>query len=1027
MTELLRNPVVRRAALLAVSVAGLTPVATSQRLVADLDQTPINASPGSFASDFAPLGNRYLFTANTATGKQIHVTDGTPAGTFVVSEANQQTVFLQPQLTDGAELNGVRYFRCLDFEAGYTVWQSDGTLAGTRRFFDPDPTRVTSGGVQSFAAAAGKLFFAAETPAHGWELWVSDGTAANTTVLDATPGPSGARIHWATPFASGIAYSRGNLGAWFSDGTLAGTFALTSGTSGSYPQSFFAFGNRLFFGAGDASVGQELWVSDGTPSGTRGWIDLNPGPGSSSPTELIGVGNRFFFCADDGSHGRELFVSDGTVAGTGLLADLIPGAVGSDPSDLTPFGTGFLFAAAVGQAGNREPWFSDGTAAGTIPLAELQPGIVGSDPDSFTTVAVGGYAAFRANTAATGRELFVTDGTPQGTRLGVDFRPGAADGLSFRANWEFGVIGSRVVLGPDDGVHGEEPWVSDGTPAGSQLLLDIARFASGSAPRSALQLGDRCLFSATDPVHGSSLFSTDGTTAGTARVLDGNGEGYGVVGPLFRFGDHLFFNGRSGTSTTGLFRTDGTAAGTSLVLPFTGFGSVLAQERAVVDDRLFLLVGADLFVSDGTAGGTSRLKTFPISFPFGAAPNGLTAFAGRVFLSAEDAAGDVELWVSDGTTAGTVRFVDLRVGGSSSPRDLTVSGGQLFFVASDDATGTELYVSDGTVAGTGLFRELRPGPDSGYPRDLIDAAGRLFFLATGDALWTSDGTVLGTRFVADVNPNSAFEMGGMTAFGDRLLFSSEGRTTGREPWISDGTALGTTLLADIFPGTFHGLDQSDPEDESLFQVVGSGRVALFAADDGVHGVELWRTDGTAAGTRRLSDIDPGLANGSSTVIGRCGATVYLAARTLDLGEELWAMPLLDSSDSLAAPYGHGCAGTMGRPRLTGSGAPFVGNPTFALEVSNALPGTGCLVLLNVVARERAVLGAGGCLLYPVIPAVSASLAVDHLGTATLPLAVPNDPALRGLELFGQAAAFDPAGAWDGVFALSNGLHLLIGD
>src|SRR5436190_2100548 len=81
------------------------------------------------------------------------------------------------------------------------------------------------------------------------------------------------------------------------------------------------------------------------------------------------------------------------------------------------------------------------------------------------------------------------------------------------------------------------------------------------------------------------------------------------------------------------------------------------------------------------------------------APGSLTAFAGKLIFSADDANIGVELWQSDGTAAGTVLLRDLQPGaGSSGPDRLTVAGNTLWFRANTQS-GVEPWVSDGTAAG----------------------------------------------------------------------------------------------------------------------------------------------------------------------------------------------------------------------------------------------------------------------------------------------------------------------------------------
>jgi ELWxxDGT repeat protein len=65
---------------------------------------------------------------------------------------------------------------------------------------------------------------------------------------------------------------------------------------------------------------------------------------------------------------------------------------------------------------------------------------------------------------------------------------------------------------------------------------------------------------------------------------------------------------------------------------------------------------------------------------------------------------------------------------------------------------------------------------------------------------------------------------------------------------------------------------------------------VFAADDGIGGAELWKSDGTPAGTVMVQDIAPGAANSNPAGLAVAGDLVFFGANSGD-GQELWAAPI----------------------------------------------------------------------------------------------------------------------------------------
>jgi ELWxxDGT repeat protein len=211
--------------------------------------------------------------------------------------------------------------------------------------------------------------------------------------------------------------------------------------------------NKLYFFADNFADGRELWVTDGTRDGTKLLKDINPD--RSSSLDFYGLtkfNNKLYFSADDGSNGRELWISDGTESGTQLLKDLNPGSYdfngysypeSSSPKEFFKFNNKLYFIADDGVNGT-ELWVTDGTTNGTQLLKDINPQVF-SNPRFFTEFNNKLY--FVANDGVNGTELWVTDGTTNGTQLVADIRPGRI-GSSIR---DFIILGDELFFSADNG------------------------------------------------------------------------------------------------------------------------------------------------------------------------------------------------------------------------------------------------------------------------------------------------------------------------------------------------------------------------------------------------------------------------------------------------------------------------------------------------------------------------------------------------------------------------------------------------
>lgn len=314
----------------------------------------------------------------------------------------------------------------------------------------------------------------------------------------------------------------------------------------------------------------------------------------------------------------------------------------------------------------------------------------------------------------------------------------------------------------------------------------------------------------------------------------------------------------------------------------------------VADDGVH---GKELWKTDRTGAGTQLVKDIFLGSPESGIQE-LTAMNGTLFFRADDGVNGAELWRSDGTTAGTVMVKDLfpgwedyygvavapgTVGASPSrgvPNSLTSFNGMLFFAAQDATHGMELWKSDGTDAGTVLVKDIRPVA-GGFGGELTIVNDTLFFRGTdgisGQELWKTDGTNAGTVMIKDIAVGSASSSPQrMTNVNGTLFFAANDGTQGVNDiqlWKSDGTAAGTVLVKNTRPA------QLTDVNGTLFFSTGAANSA--------NGQELWKSDGTTGGTVLVKDINDGSGSSDPGQLTNINGTVYFSANDGVHGRELW--------------------------------------------------------------------------------------------------------------------------------------------
>ncbi len=575
-----------------------------------------------------------------------------------------------------------------------------------------------------------------------------------------------------------------------------------------------------------------------------------------------------------------------------LVSDINPilptGASG--PHNLTTIGSTVYFSAST-SANGCELWKSDGSEAGTVLVSDIRPGEESSDPQYL--VDVNGTLFFAANDGTAGYEVWKSDPLTGVTELLQDICPGAGSANPmYLTN-----VNGTLFFSANDGTNGVELWKSDGTALGTTLINIHA--TSNSLPVNLKAMGTALFFAANNG-SGVELWKSDTVTGVTEIVKDINtttASASSSPANLAVINGLLYFAANNGTNGVELWMSDGIAGGSTVLLrdinTTTATASSSPANLTEVNGVLYFTAnngtnGVELWKSDGLLGGVTEMARDinTTTATASSSPANLTNVGGVLFFTANDGINGIELWRSDAALGATmVKDIYPTVSTSYYPSNLADVGGLLYFSANDGTNGYELWKSDGTNANTVMVANLRAGSSSSSPSNLKNVNGTLFFQANdgigGNELWRSNGTAAGTfmvRNIADTPGSSDSSSPAYPAIMDGFMyFRANDGTTGAELWKSDGTDAGTMPVKDIWPGG------SGSAPAYLTNVNGT---LYFQAEDGVNDIQLWKSDGTGPGTVMVKEINPS-GDSSPTNLLNMNGVLFFSADDGANGRELW--------------------------------------------------------------------------------------------------------------------------------------------
>lgn len=836
---------------------------------------------GCGGGDDAPAAAKpYYFAGTTKTsGKELWKTDGTEAGTVLVKEINE---IGSSYPSNFIEAGGNVYFTADDAAHGVELWKSGAEGVSLVKDIHPSDSSNPHGFVAG--ADGGKLYFIADDKSAKNGLWVTDGTGAGTVKIGGFAGVENLMVANTSLF---FTTENGSI-LWKFDGVNTPSDPVAAGVF-TDAKRLTMVGADLYFIA-NSGYGFELWTSNGADTATMvadlcaGVCDgLNPASsklynvndalfftrydrglysldGDGAPVVLRDAGDVqlsvaslndengvsdgvFYFKRNDG----RLWRTDGIPANT---VQLTSNSI-SNTTDFQPADGGIFFRSGNGV------WKSNGTMAGTVNI------YYDAYVYAYKVTAAGSavYVSIRDYETDTYQLVsHTTDGSDVSTTLSSS----TLDRYRYLS-----LAAGKLYMSHRTREQGSEPWVSDSTVEGTVLLANVnAQPSDSSYPYGKVELDGLTYFVASDDNDNYNLWKTDGTSEGTVQLTKDLYEIYGLAVS----GGKIYFVGDDSDHGNELWVSDGTEAGTGIVIDLaTGTSGSYPHGMVDANGTLYFIDNDNNFLwkTDGTLEGTLPVSTVNVD------SSQLIAVGSKVYFVCDgcdyDGYSDEELWVSDGTYAGTRMVKDIAPYDDSvdssyfGSRNAKAIGDILYFVADDDGVnGRELWRTDGTEAGTWMVINLN-GSNNGvsdYNQYFYAAGETLYFIGRtsngDDELWKTDGTEEGTKVVTDFGKfgGQINYWNGFAVYGDNVYFSATGETEGAELWKTDGTLQGTSMVKDISTGGA----SSKPYG---FEVVNNN--LIFFADDGVHGRELWKTDGTAEGTVMVKDVNEGKGNGADSM------------------------------------------------------------------------------------------------------------------------------------------------------------------
>ncbi len=477
-------------------------------------------------------------------------------------------------------------------------------------------------------------------------------------------------------------------------------------------------------------------------------------------------------------------------------------------------------------------------------------------PDGLTVVEAGnGFPErvfFAGTTDSTGKELWVTDGTPGGTRLVFDSDPGPSGGVPSNIT----AVGHRVVF--------------------------TARVFDGDASIESLYISDGVTTKVVDPPNGSQLY--------IAQIVEFDGDLY-----VAAFDESTAENQFWKVSVA----SDGSTAMEQLTSVSDSEGDLFISNLISTDSGVFfsrdVSAGEQLWFSDGTKPGTELISTF--AFDARALINPAIAFNGGLLFVVDGSTAGQQLWFSDGSSRGTEQLAGVDPLLLTNAHAMVELESKIFFVANDN----ELWISDATPGGTKFVRQLF----SADPR----LTRRVKAVAVSGTYVAVDVIEIGRIEIVSVLPDGS-TAASHTITGSSAAFVSQVAELGGLAAVSYGidpgpSASNTRYLAMFDPlrGGLENLFGNDDNSDRFDRMVSLGDELVISGPrlGDVTRRQIWTSDGTVGGTEPLGvSSSAGGSAGLNVVVRAANHDRQVTAEDIEGSVLLTRNVALDGTDQLFA-------------------------------------------------------------------------------------------------------------------------------